>query len=377
MQNPPCDIAILSPLLHRVSEYGGGITPWVLNLANTMHQRGLYVELLVNAQRGVALAHEQLSPDVPIIDLGYHRWQAWLGLVGYLRRVRPRVLLAASYRYNDLAIGAQRWSGTPTRVYPSVHENVSAASEGLAPGRKYQRLRRMQRRYAQADGVIAVSQGVAQDLIDAIGLPSTRVHTLYNPVIPDDLEMRMAEPVSHPWLTAPAGPILLAVGRLEIQKDFPTLLRAFAHVLLEKPCRLLILGEGRERVALQSLAQALGISERVSLLGHVANPYAYMARCQVLVLSSRWEGFGNVIAEALAVGLPVVATDCPSGPREILADGAYGTLVPPGDAQALAQAILATLAHPPAIAPLKARGACFSVDGCVDEYLRYLKLAAP
>jgi glycosyltransferase involved in cell wall biosynthesis len=194
--------------------------------------------------------------------------------------------------------------------------------------------------------------------------------------VPSDLPQRAREPIDHPWLAPGSAPVVLAVGRLTPTKDFPTLLRAFAQVRQALPARLIILGEGKNpeesaarQIELMEMAAELGIAADVALPGFVINPLAYMARASVFVLSSVWEGFGNVIAEALACGCPVVSTDCPDGPGEILERGRYGRLVPVGDHGAMAAAILETLRGPPEPHILHGRAALFSVDRAVERYL--------
>jgi glycosyltransferase involved in cell wall biosynthesis len=164
----------------------------------------------------------------------------------------------------------------------------------------------------------------------------------------------------------------MGVGRLTRQKDFPTLIRAFAAVRKVRDCRLVILGEGKDRPALEALAKEMGVGGDVDLPGFVENPYAHMSRASLFVLSSAWEGSPNVLTEALALGLPAVATDCPSGPREILEDGRYGPLVPVGDADALAGAILKTLTHPPESAELKRAAGPYTVEESSRRYLEAL-----
>ena len=186
------------------------------------------------------------------------------------------------------------------------------------------------------------------------------------------LEAAAREPVAHAWLRPGEPPVVLGVGKLSPQKGFDVLLRAFARVRAERPARLVILGEGPQRRALERLARELGIADDVSLPGFVANPFAWMARCAVFALSSRWEGLPSVLIEALACGCAVVSTDCPSGPAEILDGGAFGPLCPVGDAAALAGAILRVLEAPTAPARLRARAATFSVDAAADRYLEVL-----
>jgi glycosyltransferase involved in cell wall biosynthesis len=201
----------------------------------------------------------------------------------------------------------------------------------------------VRRSYPRADGIAAVSGGVADDLAAVVGLPRQRVRVINNPVIVPELASMSAQPCDHPWLTGDHPPVLLAVGRLAPQKDFTCLLRAFAQVRASTTARLLILGEGPERARLEALARDLGVADDVMLPGWVGNPYPYMARADLFVLSSRWEGLPTVLIEALYCGLRIVATDCPSGPREILDEGRFGALVPVGDPDALAAEILATL----------------------------------
>jgi len=181
--------------------------------------------------------------------------------------------------------------------------------------------------------------------------------------------------VAHPWFQTGELPVVLGIGRLARQKDFPTLLRAFAQVRSRRPCRLVILGEGKERSALTALVERLGITPHVEMPGFVANPFAYLRRAALFVLSSAWEGSPNVLIEALALAVPSVATDCPSGPREILCEGRYGPLVPVGDDEALAEAMEAMLAAPPPAALLRRGADRFRDDGCARQYLDALGMA--
>jgi len=162
------------------------------------------------------------------------------------------------------------------------------------------------------------------------------------------------------------------VGRLTEQKDFSTLLQAFAQVRAQRQARLLLLGEGEMRDELTALGLALGIAKDLSLHGFTNNPFAYMARAAVFVLSSAYEGLPGVLIQALACGCPVVSTDCPSGPSEILENGQYGRLVPVGDPAAMAQAILSTLEAPPDRGLLQKQASLFSVDRAVEQYLEVL-----
>lgn len=300
--------------------------------------------------------------------------RAALPLAQYLWLRRPAALLSAKTFPNLAALWARRIAGVPTRVVITERTHLSART-AAAKTRWRGAPALVRRYYRHADAVVAVSAGVASDLVARSGLPGRLVQVVDNPVIGPDFAQRAAAPVNHPWLQGGDLPVLLAVGALTAQKDLPTLLRAFAQVRARRPARLLVLGEGRQRDRLVALARGLGIANDVDLPGTVACPEAYMARAAMLVLSSCYEGFGNVIVEALAAGCPVVATDCPSGPAEILAGGRYGRLVPVGDVPALASAIGAQLDATPDRALLRARGGRYTVDRAADAYLKLLTAA--
>ena len=226
--------------------------------------------------------------------------------------------------------------------------------------------------YPWADHIIAVSRGVAREVQRLTGLPDDRVTTIYNPVVGPCIARLAAEPVDHTWVADAHVPLILAVGRLTVQKDYPTLIRAFARVRAVRAAHLVILGEGRQRHKLEKLVQEFSLEADVALPGHVDNPFAWMSKAAVLVLPSAWEGLPCVLIEALACGCPVVSTDCPSGPREILEDGAIGPLVPVHDDRALAAAILMVLAAPPDRGKLLRRAEDFRIDAGVDAYLHVL-----
>jgi glycosyltransferase involved in cell wall biosynthesis len=298
-------------------------------------------------------------------------------LASYLRERRPDALLSLGTQSNLTAILARELAAAPVRVVVSERNTLSVVVRNArAPVRKaYPRLIRAL--YPRADAIVAISRGVAHDLAVRAALPEDRVTVVHNGLDAAAVAEASMLAVDDPWLAKDDSPVVLGVGRLHRQKDFATLLRAFASVRQRRAARLAILGEGPERRALEKLARKLGVAGDVYMPGFVGNPASWMRRSAVFVLSSGWEGFGNVVLEALAAGCPVVSTDCPSGPREILAGGAYGRLVPVGDRAAMASAILATLAEPPPAARLQARAAEFSLAATVAGYRRVLEGAAP
>jgi len=229
--------------------------------------------------------------------------------------------------------------------------------------------------FSQADHLITLSNDGVRDLAGFAGVAVQRVSGIHNPVVTPALLARAQEPCEHPWLRGGGPPVILGCGRLSVQKDFPLLVRAFARVRAVRPARLIILGAAsgetetaREKTALLELARSLGVAADVALPGYVDNPLPFMARASVFALSSRFEGLANVLVEALACGCPVVSTDCPVGPAEVLAHGRFGRLVPVGEAQSLARALLATLADPPDPRQLRERAARFSVEHAVARY---------
>jgi glycosyltransferase involved in cell wall biosynthesis len=355
-------LAIFLPSLR-----GGGVEKMRLNLAGSFVARGLDVDLVLQRAEGVYLS--QIPPGVRLIDLRARRIAFSLcPLVAYLRREKPQVLLSGMTHTNDVALLARRLARVNTRVVVSEHSapGISSCNEQNLRQRFVLSLARLI--YPWADGVVAVSKGVADDVAHALRFPRTRITVIHNPASSPEILKKAKEPLEHTWFSAKKEPVILGAGRLTWQKDFSTLLRAFAVVRKKRAVRLVILGEGEERGRLAALAEELGVAESVDMLGFVDNPYKYMARAAVFVLSSRKEGFGNVLVEALACGTPVVSTDCPSGPAEILEDGRYGELVPVGDYEALARSILSTLDNPISASVLQERARDFSVEKIADQY---------
>ena len=234
------------------------------------------------------------------------------------------------------------------------------------------RTRRSRKLYSillpRADHIVTVSDGVAENVVRSLKIPRERISRVYNPVVTAEVaEMALAIP-DHPWLADGGPPVVLSVGRLARVKDFPTLLRAIRQVSINRPVRLIILGEGSWRIRLEKMVRKLGIETFVSLPGWVDNPYAFMSRSSALVLSSRHEGLGNVLIEAMACGCPCVSTNCPFGPAEILDGGRFGPLVPVGNASALAVAVESVLDCPPNRSTLLERAENFSFTSSIDHY---------
>lgn len=345
---------------------GGGAERVTVNVANGLAARGHRVCLVLLEKTGpyardVDRAVRLVSLEARSVRRGV------VPLARHLRAEKPDVLLSALDHANIGALLARRLARVATRVVLTVHTTRSQAT--LHQRSLHHALVRVAIRqtYPWADAIVAVSKGAADDLVLSTGVPARLVRMIYNPVVTPRLLAYAREPLSHPWFAPGGPPTVVAVGSLTAAKDFPTLLRAAARLRQAIDFRLLILGEGGERSHLQEMAAELGLTDVVALPGFVDNPFAYLARSSMLVLSSVWEALPTVLIEALALGVPVVSTDCPSGPTEILHGGRYGRLVPVGDSEGLADAIRTGLAEPRLTVPPEVLQP-FTLDAAIEHY---------
>lgn len=358
-------ISILMPHLH-----GGGAERVAVNLANGFVRRGYAVDMVLLSADGVFLA--DLLPEIRVIDLkAYRMLMALLPMVRYLRQSRPGALLACMWPLTVIALWAHRLSRVPTRMV--VAEHTTWSRDEIA-GSKFGRWKvstTMHHAFAHADAIVTVSKGAADDLALFANLERETITAIYNPISGDEKRRYSGPHPSANWWTGTHHRVL-AVGTLKSIKDYSTLVAAFALLRKQVDARLLILGEGECRSALEVQVRRLGLDGFVFMPGFATDLLPYYQRADLHVLSSTGEGFGNVIVEALAAGTPVVSTDCPSGPREILCDGQFGRLVPVGDASALAAAMAESLASTHDRDALKARAQDFSIDKAVGHYVELL-----
>ena len=349
--------------------YDGGAERIMLNLAKGFSARGYSVDLVLARAEGPFL--DEVPASVRLIDLKAPRVLfSTPALVRYLRHERPVALLSILYA-NIIALWARRLAGIPKRVVLGEHNTLSSVvnGEGGLRWRFFPRLARWF--YPWADGIVAVSNGVANDLSQLTNIPLDRIQVIYNPIVTSDLFEKSKSIIEHPWFNSGEPPVVLAVGRLTNQKAFDVLIRAFAKVRKNHQVRLLILGEGEERLLLETLIRDYELGQDISMPGFVPNPYPFMAHAACFVLSSRWEGLPTVLVEAMSLGAPIISTDCPSGPREILLNGKYGQLVPVDDPCALAAAISTTLTTN-VLPPSKESWEPFSLETVVDKYIAIL-----
>ncbi len=350
--------------------HGGGAEKAVVNLLKGLADRDEFdLDLVLATKEGPYLG--MVPPEVRIIDLQAGRAvMATLPLRNYLKQNLPWAVIGNMGHVNVVATIATKLSGIKTKLVLVEQNTVSANQSKLKRAKLVLQL--MKWLYPRADAVAGVSAGVARDLEQCLGLEKETVKVLNNPVVNEDLVAQSQADLAHPWFASDKPPVFLAVGRLNPQKDFSNLLNAFAQVRKEQPARLIILGEGEERQMLETLINDLNLGEDVLLPGFVENPYAYMKHASCFVLSSRQEGLPTVLIEAMACGCPVVATDCPSGPEEILDRGVYGLLVPVKNSQALAVAMGQTLSNPPDRELLRQRAKEYSTEKVVSTYLSLL-----
>lgn len=363
-------IALFIPSLH-----GGGAERVMVSLANGFARKGLDVDLVLVKNEGVY--RSAVDDAVRVVDLnGTRTLSSVFALARYLKREQPRAVLSAMNYVNVVAVWARALARSDARLVISEHANLSQALADTAGAITKFLPWMMKRSYARADAIVTVSDGVADDLGARLGLARSRIVTCHNPIETVELLHKSAEPLDHPWFAAGEPPVILGAGRLGKEKDFATLIKAFDHLRSSRNARLVILGEGAERPALEALRDVSVYRNDILLAGFQANPYNWMRAASVFVLSSRWEGFGNVLVEAMACGTPVISTRCPSGPEEILAQGKWGRMTPVGDARALAAAMDATLSD--STRPdVQARAQDFSVARAVDAYLNVLDPEAP
>lgn len=346
----------------------GGAERFAVNLCKGLISQNWRVHLLLAKAEGDLLG--QIPSEAEVFDFARGRVsRSIFQLARYLRLHQPSILLSVMTHANLAALAARNLARTRTKVVVTEHNCMELNWRSANPLKVATFTSLMRRLYPRADGVVAVSQGVAKSIAQVARVSP---EVIYNPVITPEIFRLAEEPIEHPWFQQREYKIVLGVGRLTTQKDFATLLRAFAIVRQQAACKLVIFGEGEERARLHNLAESMGLNEDVSMPGIAMNPYKYMRAADVFVLSSIWEGLPTVVIEALAMGTPIVATDCPHGPAEILRNGQLGRLCPVGDAEAMAHAILDAITEPrPRVEP--EIYSPFTVSEATEKYIRLFR----
>lgn len=352
-----------------------GVDRAMQHLIPELASRGYPIDLLHVRKHGPYL--DPVPDNVNIIDLGTkHVYTSLPAVIRYLKKYQPVVMLSDKDRVNRTAMIAHALSNSKTRMILSSGTTISIDLKNRDFLERWLQRNSMRYIYPHADNIIVTSKGVADDMAAYTGLNRQHIEVVPSPVVPSTLFDTPPSKPDHPWFHDKGPALILGVGELCARKDFATLLKAIAKVKQQRPCRLLLLGKGKLKKELEQLARQLDIADSVGFAGFVDNPYAYMAHADLFAFTSKWEGLGFVIIEALAVGTPVVATDCPSGPREILQDGKYGELVPVGDSEQLATSIINTLDKPLPKQTLQQAAAQYEIGYSTTAYLKAMGLIA-
>ncbi|SEK44585.1 Glycosyltransferase involved in cell wall bisynthesis [Ectothiorhodospira marina] len=350
-------------------EGGGGRN--LLNLCIGFIDEGYRVDIIVDHFGGRYI--DQFPDGVrfwtprgshPIFDVP---WLAW-----YLINRRPLAVLTAVPRHAVWMCRARSVSGHQFRLVVNVHNDYIESFKHLQFKKRQRRIRTIQRYYPRCDAVVPVSQGAARSFSNLSGIQESRLSVINNPVVTQDLEDAGRCPVDHPWFKDQVVPVIVWVGRMEPQKDLNTLLESFLTLRGRLGCRLALIGDGADSEKIKSKSKGSNYSGGITFLGYQANPFPFMKMASLLALSSRWEGFGNVLVEAMALGTPVVATNCPSGPAEILEYGRLGPIVPVGDVPALANAFERCIESPTDSSVLRQAAMKYAVNAVTKQYIRVL-----
>ncbi|WP_219835801.1 glycosyltransferase [Paenibacillus sp. R14(2021)] len=350
---------------------GGGAERVIINLLKHMSRSGVELSFIALKLEGPYVS--QLPDDVEAIDLNTRRVRhSIFKLTREINRIQPDVVLSTLGHLNLLLLLIRPFLRKKPKLVLREANAPSFAIPANSKGRFMKWLYRIL--YPRADRIIALSSGMAEDLIRFSRLPAGKVTIIHNPVVTEEVNKRASQQAEHAWITDKQLPVCISVGRLVEQKNYDVLLRAFALVQQQLPCRLIVLGEGKERAKLEGLRDRLGLTDKVDFHGFASNPFAYVAKADLFVLSSRWEGMPNVLLEALAVGIQIVSTDC-IGVDDVLDGGKYGAIVPVGGEAELASAIARSLSRQDAAACAdrqKSRAAHFNIERISNEYRRLL-----
>jgi glycosyltransferase involved in cell wall biosynthesis len=354
---------------------GGGAERVMITLANHWAEQGLKVDVLVGKWKGHYIGDLSDKVAVVLLDSPIRKLPFKVG--AYLRKSRPDILLSTIQFVNVAAALAGLLSGFQTRVVLREANTPSHKIRDVRNWKEWLFFRYFTRlSYPLAHGFISVSDGLRKEMARFYPIPERRIRTIYNPVVEDSIFEKAGAPVAHPFFRS-GDPVVIGMGRIVAQKDFGTLISAFSKVQSRTPCRLIILGETTVRPPeyerLMAMVEELGLGDKIDFAGFQQNPFAFLAKAQVFVLSSRYEGLPGALIQALALGCHVVSTKCPYGPEEILEGGKYGALVGIGDYEAMAREMEKALAVPKDYARAEEAVRRFTREEAAEAYLDYFR----
>lgn len=352
---------------------GGGAEKVAVNLANYYSKTGYDVDLVLIKKVGPYL--KLVSNNVNLVDLSsYNYFFSLLKLRSYLNKNNNNLFLSVIRSVNIL-IGLSS-VGLKIKNLTFREANTLDAIRKMKPFKRFIYKNLMRYSYFKANTIIANSYDTKQDLIDENIIKDEKSLVIVNPVLPLDYQELLQKESHHRWLDDKNLKVILSVGRLHEQKNYPFLIECFAELVKKhNNTRLLIVGEGKDKEKLQSQIDILGMHEFINIENFQSNIFPYYKKSTVFALSSQWEGFGNVIVEALSAGTPVVSTNCSGGPKMILENGKYGTLVDIGNKKAYVDALCDKLQNFNNSKDMKLieYSKKFSVKYIANEYLKVMK----
>jgi len=358
---------------------GGGIPHVMTNLAAEFRNRGFSVDFVIGKAQGKYMG--SLTSGINIVELNSPRAILCIpGLIAYLKHYQPDIFITANTHLNLVGLFSHHSARIPGKIVVTEHAAYEQADDNRRrknPLMAFIISKLISKFYLWADHIVCVSQSVKNSLIHRFNFDHNQISTIWNPVLTDNYWYLLDQPVSHPWFADRQYPVMLSVGRLTRQKNFPLLLRALSEVNQHQSVRLIILGEGEDRVALESLRDELRLTSKVQFMGFVDNPFPYFREADLFVLTSLWEGLPTVLIEALAAGAPVIATDCPGGTREIIEATGAGRLVPVDDLEELTRAIREELSPEAGTSRSRPDVTPFLADVAADSYLSLFNRLVP
>lgn len=370
------EVRVMKKVAFFISSYFDGIGVNTLRLADEFAKNNYSVDLLTSKDE-VPIIKSNISQRINCYGFKQKSvYKRLPELIRYIKKERPDVIISGGETPNLILILSRffLFKRQRPKAITSIRTHLSTQLGFRKKNFRENILVFMGKvLYKYSDQIVTVSNGVASDVSKLFKIDINKIKVIYNPIINDEIFEKGNEKINHSWLTHGNHLVILGVGRLVRQKNFPLLIDAFSILRQKVNAKLIIIGEGKEKENLHKKINFMQLSEDIHLTGYLDNPYPYMKLSDVFVLSSDWEGFANVIVEAMAFNTNIVSTKCPSGPSEILKNGEFGYLVDPGDKNNLAEAILKSLVKKRNNENNIQRAKYFSAENCFIQYEELLR----